>query len=146
MTFIYWHPFRIKEFSGRTFSCTRCPGSRGSCWAWGWRADAAASVCPEKTQINTDSLGKDWEMCDDVWCRLETNLPRFVKAPVSRGFNVAELFLVLRRCRPRGVRSRRRQHQEERMLRAPVLQEFKRPVCLHGEQTNTEYTTIFIFN
>ncbi len=57
-------------------------------------------------------------------------LPWFVKAPVSRGFNVGEVFLVLRRRRPGGVRSRRRQHQEERMLGAPVVQEVKGAVRL----------------
>lgn len=57
-------------------------------------------------------------------------LPWFVKAPVSRGFDVAELFLVLRRWSPGGVRRRRGQHQEERMLRAPVIQEVKGPVRL----------------
>lgn len=54
----------------------------------------------------------------------------FVKAAVSRSFNIAELFLVLRSCCPRWVRRRSRQHQEEGMLGAAVVQELKWPVCL----------------
>lgn len=60
----------------------------------------------------------------------QTNLPRFVEAPVSRRFNVVEHFLVLRRRRPRRVRSRRSEHQEEGMLRTPVVQEVQGPVRL----------------
>lgn len=59
-----------------------------------------------------------------------TNLSGFVKAPVSRGFDIGKIFLILRCCHPGGVRSWRRQHHEERMLRAPVLQEVQRPIRL----------------
>lgn len=60
-----------------------------------------------------------------------TNLSRFVKAAVSGGFNVCIVFLVLRRCRPGSVGGRGRQQQEERTLRAHVVQEGEGAICLH---------------
>lgn len=63
----------------------------------------------------------------------EANLSRFVEASVSGGFDVREALLIVRRCCPGRVWSRRGQHHEEGMLGAPVLQEVQRPVSLHGE-------------
>lgn len=60
-----------------------------------------------------------------------TNLPRFVKAAISGGFDVCKVFLVLRRCLPGGVGGRRRQHQEEGMQRAHVIQEVEGAICLN---------------
>lgn len=67
--------------------------------------------------------------CDDG--QKEANLSRFVEASVSGGFDVREALLVVRCCGPWRVWSRRRQHHEEGMLGAPVLQEVQRPVSLH---------------
>lgn len=66
-----------------------------------------------------------------------TNLSWFVKAAVSRSFNISKIFLVLWCCCPGGVRSWGRQHQEERMLRAPVVQEGQRAIRL-GRGTSKE--------
>lgn len=60
-----------------------------------------------------------------------TNLSRFVKAAVSGGFDVRIVFLVLRRWRPGIVGGWGRQQQEERKLRAPVVQEGEGAICLH---------------
>lgn len=60
-----------------------------------------------------------------------TNLSRFVEAAIPRGFDIGKGFLVVRSCRPGGVWSRRRQHHEEGVLRAPVVQEVQGPVRLH---------------
>lgn len=66
----------------------------------------------------------------------ETNLSRLVEASVSGGFDVREALLVVRRCRPGRVWSRRGQHHEEGMLGAPVIQEVQRPVRLHRGDTD----------
>lgn len=60
-----------------------------------------------------------------------THLPRFVKAAVSGGFDLSKVFLVLWRCCPGGVGGWRRQHQEEGMQRAPVIQEVEGAICLN---------------
>lgn len=130
-------------FCDRTFSCTRYPGSRGSCSSLGWQADAAASACPGK-EVNHHNLWQVWKQmlqeCDDG--QVEANLSRFVEASVPWGFDVREAFLVVRRCCPGRVWSRRGQHHEEGMLGAPVFQEVQRPVSLHGGEEDTKQSLI----
>lgn len=99
-------------------------------------------------QIQWKTLVKE-QISDVAMIDVNSNLPGFVKAAVSRSLNIAKLLLVLRCCRPGGVRSWRRQHEEERLLRDPVLQEGKGPVRLGGGnqiRLNTPQTPHLIQN
>ena len=56
--------------------------------------------------------------------------PRLVEAAIARSFDITELLLVLGSGGPGSVSGRRGQHHEERLPRAPLIQEVKGPVQL----------------